>query len=93
MTSSQPADRPLIGGKRDAQHRGLTAKDKAPVRRVSILGAEEREDAVLVNPLFDPQELDTRSAKSDGDGAVPQLSMPTGKTRMVLSPLRLAFIH
>jgi hypothetical protein len=42
--SSQPADRPLIGGKRDAQHHGFLTKSEAIVRRISILAAEELED-------------------------------------------------
>ena len=57
MRPSPPADRPLIDAKRDAQHRRLRAEVEAEVRRISILGAEELEDAILIGPLFDPDEL------------------------------------
>ena len=50
-------DRPLIGGQRDAQHHGVLTKFEAKVRRISILAAEELEDAVFVNSLLDAQEL------------------------------------
>ena len=57
MRYSQPADRPLIGGKRDAQHHGVPTESEAPVRLVPIPDAKELEDAVLVSSLLHANEL------------------------------------